>query len=76
LCDVYDAVMEEKELWPPRSDFPHQCLVSSNFSAFLDNLAAEVDAQVRAAFARQTLVESFAMLGELDRERVSATTGA
>jgi Rrf2 family transcriptional repressor of oqxAB len=76
LCDIYDAVMGEKELWPPRSDFPHQCLVSSNFSAFFGNLAAEVDAQVRAVLARQTLAESFAVLGKLDRKRVSATTGA
>ena len=76
LCDIYDAVMGEKELWSPRSDYPHQCLVSSNFSAFFGNLAAEVDTQVRAALTRQTLADSFAMLGKLDQERVSTATGA
>jgi hypothetical protein len=53
-----------------------QVVGGSNPLAPTNRYKALVHAQIRAGLARQTLAESFAMLGELDQENASSSRHA
>lgn len=67
LQDIYSAVTGNKEIWTPRPDVPHRCLVSSNVTGFFERLATEATESVLALLATRTLQES---LEELEKTNV------
>jgi Rrf2 family transcriptional repressor of oqxAB len=62
LREIYGAVTGDKELWIPRQDVPHRCLVSSNVNSFFERLAAEATESVLALLATRTLHDSLVEL--------------
>ena len=58
LRAIYDTTMGEQQVWTPRPNVPHQCIVSSNVERFFSILAAGADVAMRATLDRKSLADS------------------
>lgn len=69
LLDIYAAISGDKGILAPRANIPHQCLVSSNFEIYFNDLTQEIDTAVREALQQRTLADGFTKLVKLDQKR-------